>query len=115
MRVGELMARRRFGSIIGVKAERLEEYKRLHAAVWPEVLQIITESNIENYSIYYKKGLLFSYMEYVGEDFEADMRKMAIHPKTQEWWDLCKPCQEPLSTRGEGEWWADMEEVFHLD
>jgi L-rhamnose mutarotase len=115
MRAGVLMVRRRFGSIIGVKAEKLEEYKRLHAAVWPEVLQIIKESQIENYSIYYNKGLLFSYMEYVGEDFEADIRKMAIHPKTQEWWDLCKPCQEPLSTRGEGEWWADMEEVFHLD
>jgi L-rhamnose mutarotase len=51
MRVGVIMVRRRFGSIIGVKAEKLEEYKRLHAAVWPEVLQIIKESNIVNYSI----------------------------------------------------------------
>jgi L-rhamnose mutarotase len=109
------MARRRFGSIIGVKAEKLKEYKRLHAAVWPEIQQIIKESNIENYSIYYKDGFLFSYMEYVGDDFEADMRKMADHPKNQEWWDVCKPCQEPLNTRNEGEWWADMEEVFHLD
>jgi L-rhamnose mutarotase len=109
------MTKRRFGSIIGVKAEKLEEYKRLHAAVWPEVLQIIKESNIENYSIYYNEGYLFSYMEYRGEDFEADMRKMANHSKTQEWWDLCKPCQKPLTIRNEGEWWAYMEEVFHVD
>jgi L-rhamnose mutarotase len=101
--------------MIGVKAEKLEEYKRLHTAVWPEVLQMIKECHIENYSIYYKDGFLFSYMEYVGQDFEADMRKMADDPKTQEWWAVCKPCQKPLDTKNEGEWWADMEEVFHLN
>jgi L-rhamnose mutarotase len=98
-----------------VKTEKLEAYKRLHAVVWPEVLQMIKECNIVNYSIYYKYGFLFSYMEYVGIDFDSDMRKMSDHPKTQEWWDVCKPCQNPLNTRNEGEWWADMEEVFHLD
>ena len=43
------------------------------------------------------------------------MQKMADDPKTQEWWDVMKPMQQPLSTRSKGEWWADMEEVFHLD
>ena len=53
--------------------------------------------------------------EYHGTDFAADMAKMAADPKTQEWWAVCMPCQEPLETRAEGEWWARMEEVFHLD
>ena len=66
-------------------------------------------------SIYYKDGYLFSYFEYVGNDFEADMKKMSDDSLTQEWWKLTDPCQIPLETRKEGEWWATMEEIFHLD
>jgi L-rhamnose mutarotase len=106
---------KRYGSIIGVRHEKLEEYKKLHAAVWPDVLKMIKECNIRNYSIYYRDGLLFSYFEYAGNDYEGDMAKMAADPATQKWWDVCKPCQKPLDTRREGEWWADAEEVFHTD
>jgi L-rhamnose mutarotase len=106
---------KRFGQIIGVRADRLEEYKKYHADVWPEVLDMIQECNIQNYSIFYKDGQLFAYFEYVGDDFDADMAKMAADPKTQEWWDIMMPMQEPLATRAEGEWWVNMEEVFHMD
>jgi len=128
---------RRYGMVIKVKPEKFEEYKRLHANVWPDVLKMIKDCNIRNYSIYHRDGYLFSYFEYVGEDFEADMAKMAGDPMTQKWWDVCKPCQQPLETRApleipgaprelgkkqtfltgraKGEWWADMEEVFHCD
>jgi L-rhamnose mutarotase len=105
----------RYGAVIKVKPEKLEEYKRLHANAWQGVLDIIKKCNIQNYSIYYKDGFLFSYFEYIGENYQEDMEKMAVDPLTQEWWAVCKPCQEPLGTRKEGEWWADMEEVFHLD
>ena len=106
---------KRYGSVIGVRPERLEDYKKLHAAVWPDVLKMINECNIRNYSIYYRDGLLFSYFEYVGSDYEADMAKMAADPTTQKWWDVCKPCQKPLENRAEGEWWSAIEEVFHCD
>ena len=105
----------RHGWVIKVKPEKLDEYKELHANVWPRVAQIISECNIQNYSIYYRDGLLFSYLEYVGDDFDADMEKMAADPMTQKWWDACKPCQEPVDTAEEGQWWATMEEVFHQD
>ena len=105
----------RYGMVLKVKPEKLEEYKRLHADVWPEVLDMIRECNIRNYSIFHRDGYLFCYFEYVGEDFEADMEKMAADPKTQEWWDVCMPCQEPVETAEEGEWWAPMDEVFHCD
>jgi len=101
--------------VIRVRPEKLEEYKKLHTAVWPDVLDMIKKCNIGNYSIYHKDGFLFSYFEYGGTDFEADMAKMSVDPTTQKWWDICKPCQEPLETRAEGEWWATMEEVFHTD
>ncbi len=111
---------KRYGHVIGLKAEKLDEYKQLHAAVWPGVLKMITESNIRNYSIYLGeleegKYYLFSYFEYTGDDFEADMAKMAADPTTQKWWTFCEPCQAPIPTRKEGEWWAGMEEVFHYD
>jgi L-rhamnose mutarotase len=106
---------RRYGSLIGIKPEKLAEYKKYHARVWPEVLRTITACNIRNYSIYHKDGQLFAYFEYVGEDYAADMARMAADPKTQEWWAIMKPMQSPIATRGADEWWADMEEVFHLD
>lgn len=106
---------KRYGQIIGVKAECLEEYIKFHAAVWPGVLKTITECNIRNYSIFYRDGQLFAYFEYIGEDLAADMKKMAADPVTQEWWKIMDPMQQPVSTAQPGEWWAPLEEVFHLD
>ena len=106
---------KRYGMVIKVLPEKLDEYKRLHAAVWSGVLDMIRQCNIHNYSIYTKDGYLFSYYEYVGDDYKADMAKMAADPTTQRWWEVCEPCQRPLETRAEGEWWAEMEEVFHTD
>lgn len=107
----------RMGMVIGLKPERAAEYKRLHAEVWPEVLAMISACNIRNYSIFLKEpeNLLFGYWEYHGTDFAADSARMAADPKTQEWWAVCMPCQEPLEARKEGEWWAMMDEVFHHD
>ena len=109
---------KRYGSVIEVKQEKLDEYKELHADVWPDVLDIIKQCNIRNYSIYLRKlpdgkYYLFSYFEYVGSDFDADAAKMAADETTQKWWQLCKPCQIPLPDGPEGQWWAEMEEVFH--
>ena len=105
----------RHGSVIRVKPEHFETYKTYHAAVWPEILDTITQCQIRNYSIYHKDGYLFSYFEYIGTDFQADMAKIAADPKTQAWWDVMMPLQAPLETRQAGEWWAEMEEVFHCN
>lgn len=107
----------RIGMTIGLDPARIDEYKRLHAAVWPEVLRMIGACNIRNYSIFLRQpeNIMFSYFEYHGSDFKADMARMAADPKTQDWWKICGPCQRPLQTRKKGEWWASMEEVFHFD
>jgi len=106
---------RRYGQIIGVKPEKFKEYVKYHADVWPGVLKTIRECNICNYTIFHKDGTLFAYFEYIGEDFKADMVKMAADPETQRWWAIMEPMQVPLEERTEGEWWANMEEVFHTD
>ena len=92
-----------------------DEYVAAHAAVWPSVLAKITECNIRNYSIFPRKGQLFAYFEYVGDDFEADMAKMAADPETQRWWAWMMPLQAPVEGRAEGEWWHTLDEVFHTD
>jgi L-rhamnose mutarotase len=106
---------KRYGSVIKVRPEAITEYKRYHAAVWPDILNTIRKCNIRNYSIYLKDDFLFGYFEYHGADYKADMAKMAADPRTQEWWAVMMPMQQPLDTRKEGEWWAEMEEVFHID
>ncbi|MCC9620390.1 L-rhamnose mutarotase [Thalassospira sp. MA62] len=107
----------RHGQLIGIGEKAIARYKQLHADAWPGVLAKISECNIRNYSIFLKEpeNLLFAYFEYVGDDFDADMAKMAADPETQRWWAECKPLQQPLETRDEGEWWAELQEVFHYD
>jgi len=65
--------------------------------------------------LFHKDGRLFAYAEHVGDDLAADMRKIAADLKTQEWWAIMMPMQEPLGTGAGGEWWADMEEIFYSE
>ena len=76
---------KRYGSVIRLRPEKKEEYIKLHETVWPGVLKTIFDCNIRNYSIFYREGWLFSYFEYIGNDYEADMKKMAADPVTQQW------------------------------
>lgn len=106
---------KRFGQVIKLKSGMEERYKYLHANPWPEVNAMIHTCNIRNYSIFLKGGYLFAYFEYVGENFEKDMERMSKDPVTQRWWRETDPCQEAVDDAAEGEWWADMQEVYHLD
>ena len=105
------------GIVVRLRSGRAAEYKRLHAAVWPSMLARISACHIRNYSIFLREpeNLLFGTWEYRGSDFAADMATMAADPETQRWWALTDLCQDPVGTRGEGEWWAMMDEVFHRD
>jgi len=105
----------RYGMVIKVLPEWEEAYKQIHAHTWTNVLEQITASNIRNYSIFLRGGFLFSYFEYVGEDFAGDMAAMAEDPITQAWWKFTDLCQEPVEGAKPGERWVEMEEVFHHD
>lgn len=110
---------KRFGSVIGLKPEKEQYYRELHANAWPAILQRIRQSNIRNYSIYITeiegRKYLFSYFEYVGENFQADMQQVATDPETQRWWRETDPCQRQLPSREPGANWSDMEMVFLMD
>lgn len=110
---------RRFASVIGLNPEKEHDYRKLHANVWPTVIERIRQSHISNYSIHIAeiegRKYLFSYFEYTGDDLEADMRNMAEDPDTQRWWKETDPCQIPLPTRKPGANWSDMETVFLME
>lgn len=108
---------KRMGTCIRLRPETIMNYKTLHAAVWPDVMAAITRANMRNYSIFIKEPelLMFAYWEYVGSDFDADMTAMAEDMAMQAWWAICGPLQDPFDTRANGEWWAEMDQVFHID
>ena len=106
---------KRIGEMIGIKPEGLARYAELHANPDPKVNEMIRACNIRNYSIFQRVNTMFAYYEYIGEDFAADMAKMAADPHTQSWWDIVKPLMEPLQDRAQSEFWAGMKELYHLD
>ena len=105
----------RHAAVIRLREEHAEEYLRLHRDVWPGVLDRLRRSNMRNFSIFLRDGLLFSYLEYTGDDYEADTAAIAADPETQRWWTFTDPCQQPVESAADGEWWAPLEEVFHTD
>jgi len=109
----------RFGSMIGLRPEKKDEYIRLHANTWPEVLAILKKCHIQNYSIYLGRIdgrlYLFSYFEYTGDDIAKDVAVMKADAKTREWWTHTDPCQIRLPDTKEGDWWKGIPEVFHMD
>jgi L-rhamnose mutarotase len=109
------MTTRRVAHVIGLRPEAIEEYDRLHADVWPAVLERLRASNIRNYSIYRYGTVLFSYFEYRGDDFEADMAGMAADEATQRWWGITVPMQIPVPEQTPAGGWFEIPEVFHTD
>ena len=103
----------RLGQVIGIKAEHLERYTRMHAEAWPEIIAANRASNIHNYSIFLYNDLLFSYYEYTGDDYEADMARLAANPIVQEWWAIMTPMQSPVPERQPGEHWARLKAVYY--
>lgn len=104
----------RIGQVIKLRPEKREEYLRLHADVWPEVLRAIEAANIRNYSIFLREPemLMFGTYEYHGSDYRADMARMAANEAVQRWWKITDACQERLSTANADEWWVPMQQAF---
>ncbi|MTI15202.1 L-rhamnose mutarotase [Sansalvadorimonas verongulae] len=108
----------RFASVTGLNPEKESYYRELHTRVWDGVLERLKASNIRNYSIHITqidgRSLLFSYLEYTGDDYVADIKRIAEDPVTQKWWKETDPCQIPLSGCG-GNPWKPMEMVFLME
>lgn len=105
----------RYASIVRVKDGQLEEYVELHNQIWPAVIESNHAANIQNYSIFHLNGWLFSYYEYKGTDFVADLKRKQENPITQQWQALTSSFFEPWEDEKTGESWKTMQEIFHFD
>ena len=96
-----------------LKPERIAEYCELHAHPWPGVIKAIKDSHIENYSIWLHGDYVFSYFEYTGDDYEADMARQARDPEMQRWWTRTHPCFVTYAIEPDCEFTPDIKEVFY--
>ena len=100
--------------VIGVRPEKIDEYKALHADSNPGVRDLLSKYHMENFSIFLHqidgKWYEFGYYEYTGDDYEGDMAKLDAEPRNKEWLKVCDPLQLPLS--GEASW-AVMGQVYY--
>lgn len=109
----------RYAWVTGLKPEKAAHYEDLHAHPWPGVNRKLKEIHVQNFSIHEREInsqlYLFAYLEYTGNDFAADMKKMADDPETQRWWKETDPCQSPLpDAAAKGKIWSDTKEVYFL-
>lgn len=87
--------------ITKIKPEKEEEYKKLHSEIWDMVVKNGHLYNIRNYSIFKFNGMYVSFFEYIGDDYEADMKKKALLPITKKWQKLCSQCFEEIEEKPE--------------
>ena len=102
----------RFCLYARLKSDKVDEYATLHRNCWEEIRRIIKECNITHYSISLRGEDVYTYYEYVGEDYDADMKKMESYPIMWEWWSHTRPC---FVGHEEGKYYEDMSEVFFLE
>lgn len=110
--------KRYFGQIGRIKPECIQHYCRLHEVdvyteQWIGILDLIHKCNIENYSIFIEDDIVFGYFEYVGNDYEADMQKMANNPLNKLWWSHTRPCFTKYKADSPEAFYTDMKQIFH--
>jgi L-rhamnose mutarotase len=105
---------KRVGMVVGIRPEKIDQYKALHADDNPGVRDLLTKYNMHNFSIFMHeidgKYYEFGYYEYTGDDFEADMAKLDAEPRNKQWLEICDPMQVPLKGYDS---WAVMEQVYY--
>lgn len=88
------------------------EYEKRHNAIWPELRQLLKESGVSDYTIYWDKetNLLFACQLVDGDSSSQDL---GDNPVVQKWWaymaDIMdtNPDNSPVS--------IPLKEVFHMD
>src|SRR5688500_12028787 len=100
--------------LLKIKTDRMDEYKARHAAVWPDMLQALSESGWKNYSLFLRgDGLLVGYFE--TEDLEASRKAMAQREVNARWQADMAPFFDRLEGSQPDKALLALEEVFHLD
>jgi len=102
----------RYAFQLHIRAGREEEYDRIHKAVWPELLQELSDFGVTNYSIFRRGQQLFLYLH--APDWDELMKNMANSQLNLRWQKMMEPIFEPMSGLEPGEPFAMMKEVFYM-
>jgi L-rhamnose mutarotase len=105
---------RRYCFLLRVRPERMDEYRRRHQQVWPEMLQALAETGWRNYSLFLgEDGLLVGYVE--ADDLRASLDAMARTDVNARWQAEMAPFFTGLEGGGPDEGLVLLDEVFHLE
>ncbi|CAM3743273.1 L-rhamnose mutarotase [Flavobacterium chungbukense] len=88
------------------------EYKKRHDEIWPELQRLLSETGIQDYSIFLDEETLILFaVQKISPDF--DQRRLPSHPLVKKWWaymaDIMdtNPDHSPIA--------IPLKEVFHLE
>ncbi|WP_308290242.1 L-rhamnose mutarotase [Mumia sp. zg.B53] len=96
-----------------VRQDRIDEYRRRHAAVWPEMLEALDAAGWHNYSLFLRPdGLLIGYLE--TESLERARARMAATDVNRRWQAEMAELFEDLDGAPD-EGFLELEEIFHLE
>jgi|TARA_B110000438_G_scaffold37724_1_gene37472 L-rhamnose mutarotase len=106
---------KRVGFIFKIKENKIEEYKKHHKNVWPEMLEALKKNGWRNYSIFLKKdGTLFGYFEAINS-FSSSLEGMAKESINDKWQSFMKPYFDILDDKNPDEAMIELSEIFHTD
>lgn len=104
----------RVAFVLKVREDRIEEYKRRHREVWPEMLEALRRHGWHNYSLFLREdGTLFGYFETRGS-FQEALAGMAREEVNQRWQTEMEPFFEGIGGHPDSVM-EELEEVFHLE
>ncbi|MBA2558717.1 MAG: L-rhamnose mutarotase [Propionibacteriales bacterium] len=97
-----------------VRTDRLDEYRRRHAAVWPEMLEALHQAGWRNYSLFLRPdGLLIGYFE--TDSAEAAVERVQRSPVNSRWQTEMAEFFENLGDRTPDLGFVVLDEIFNLD
>jgi len=105
---------KRYCFLLQVRPDRLAEYRRRHAEVWPEMLAALRDTGWHNYSLHLRDdGLLVGYVE--SDDLQAAQQAMAATDVNTRWQAEMAPFFTGMADRRPDEGFLLLEEIFHLE
>jgi L-rhamnose mutarotase len=100
--------------VLKVRKELLEEYRRRHAQVWPDMLEALKSTGWNNYSLFLRPdGLLVGYLE--ADDFEKAREGMRRTEVNARWQREMSHFFETMADSTPDESMSPLDEIFHLD
>jgi L-rhamnose mutarotase len=105
---------RRHCFLLRVRPDRIDEYRRRHQRVWPEMLRALADTGWRNYSLFlHDDGLLVGYVE--ADDLQASLAAMARTDVNARWQAEMAPLFVGLDGGAPDEGLVLLDEIFHLE